>query len=399
MNTIYYYEIALAGAILFSVSGALVLWAHWSGKKSVRQGALVLLPLLGPITLGAMWAAQVHFRTNDTLFWARLMSGDVSTLWALGSLGLIAGSGLALGALSLQDKARGIFLGAVAFALSWYVVYLHPTPHYVPIPPGIDRELADNLAWFVLMIGGAVFCVLVYLKLQPYLKVFEVPVILAAGALPLLGILIPVSCFLAERPVNLAALDARARIESLGCLSCHTIGGVGFPHPGEGLESVASRKEDTLHAFLLDPSAGSAKRLGIRDTPLGEMAGLRLSEEQVTLVMEALKSLFPVQPPSQLGPGWERVETVLTEKTCLACHTLKGQGAPDGGIGGPLENAAHFSEATLVEWLKEPSAAKALELKIRESPMGAMTTFALPEDLAKEVAAWLKTLGEQPAQP
>ncbi len=218
MNTILY-GIALGGAILFSVSGALVLWAQWSGKKSVRQGALVLLPLLGPVTLGAMWAAQAHFRMNDTLFWSRLMSGDVSTLWALGSLGLIAGSGLALGALSLQDKARGIFLGAVAFGLSWYVVYLHPTPHYVPIPPGMDREVADNLAWFVLMVGGAVFCLLVYLKLQPYFKVFEIPVTLIAGVFPLLGILMPVSCVLAGRPLDLAALDARARIDSLGCLS------------------------------------------------------------------------------------------------------------------------------------------------------------------------------------
>ncbi|MFB3788292.1 MAG: c-type cytochrome [bacterium] len=398
MNNILY-GIALTGAILFSAAGALVLWALRSGKKPVRQGALVLIPLLGSITLGAMWAAQADFRANDTLFWARLMSGDVSTFWALGSLGLIAGSGLALGALSLQDKAKGIFLGAIAFALSWYVVYLHPTPHYVPIPPGIDRELADNLAWFALMVGGAVFCVLVYLKFQPYLKVFEIPVTLIAGVFPLLGILVPVSCVMAGRPLDLAALDARARIDALGCLSCHTIGGVGFSHPGEGLESVASRKEDTLRAFLLDPSADSAKRLGIRESPLGEMAGLRLSEEQVTLVMEALKSLFPMQPPSKLGPGWERVETVLTEKTCLACHTLKGEGAPDGGIGGPLENAAHFSEAVLVEWLKEPSAAKAIELKIRESPMGAMTTFALPEDLAKEVAAWLQTLGEPPAKP
>lgn len=398
MNNLFF-GIALAGAILFSVCGLLVLWALFRGNSRGRQVGLLLIPLLGPMTLGAMWIAQVQFRATETLIWARLMSGDASTLWALGSLGLIAGSGLALGALSLQDKAKGIFLGAIAYALSWYVVYLHPTPHYVPIPPGVDRDLADDLAWFVLMAGGAAFCVLVYLKFQPYLKMFEYPVTFIAGVIPLLGILMPASCLMASRPLDLAALDARARIESLGCLSCHTIGGVGYPDPGEGLESVASRKEDTLRAFLLDSSAGNTKRLGIREEPSGDMAGLRLTEEQVDFVMEALKTLFPVQPPSQLGPRWERVETVLAEKTCLACHTLKGQGAPDGGIGGPLENSAQFSEEVLVEWLMEPSAAKAVELKIRETPMGAMVSFALPVDLAKEVAAWLKTLGEPPANP
>ena len=170
------------------------------------------------------------------------------------------------------------------------------------------------------------------------------------------------------------------------------MGEVGYPEPGGGLESVASRKEDSVRAFLADPSAENAQKLGIRENPTGEMAGVRLTSEQVDAITEALKSLFDIQPPSTLGPGWDHIEPILTEKTCMACHTLKGEGAPQGGIGGPIEAAAKRNREILIEWLQDPSFDKATSLKIRETPLGAMMSFPLPEEQAKQVADWILSL-------
>lgn len=381
--------IALLTAILFSLSGVLTLWAQITKKEALRNFGLYAITLLGPITLGICWKAQMQLMAADAVFWGRLMAGDASKVWAIGSLGLIAGTGLALGALAVQDKAKGIAVSAAAFALVWIVLYLHPTPHYVPMPSWVDK-----LIWFALTVGGAVFCGIVYVKFQPLLKVFQIPVSMVAGLIPWVALAYPLSLYQVSTPVDLAALEPADQIAAVGCLSCHSMNGAGYPHPGGGLESVASRKEDVIRAFLAEPSVDNAKRFGIRENPTGEMAGVHLSDTEVDTLTEALKALFPLQPPSKLGPGWDRVETVLTEKTCLACHSLKGEGAPQGGIGGPLENAAKLPLETLVDWLKEPTAEKATVLKISESPTGAMTSFAIPDDQAQEVASWLQTLAE-----
>lgn len=380
--------IALFGAILFTLSALFSLWAHFKRKETLRNPGLYAVTLLGPITLGICWKAQSQMMLDNAVVWGRLMAGDVAGIWRIGSLGLIAGTGLALGALSLIDRAKGIFPGAIALALLWIVLFLHPTPHYVPIPAWLDK-----LVWFGALVGGAAVCLVIYLKFQSHLAIFKTPMILMAGVFPLLAAGYPVALISVSSPVDLASLVPEAQIEAIGCLACHSMNGIGYPVPGEGLESVASRKEDTIKAFLAEPTAENAKTFGIRANPTGLMVGVHLSDAEVNTLTEALKSLFALQPPSKLGPGWERVETVLAEKTCLACHSLKDEGAPQGGIGGALENSSKLPKEVLVEWLLKPSAENAVKLKIRETAMGAMESFALPQEQADEVAAWLKSLG------
>lgn len=381
--------IALSGAILFSMAGLFTLWALWSRKESLRNAGLMALTLVGPVSLGVCWKAQIGLIETDAVFWGRLMSGDVSKLWGIGSLGLIAGTGLALGALALQERAKGIVIGALAFALSWIVLYLHPTPHYVPMP-----AWQDKLVWFALLVGGAAVCLVIYAKFQSHFKFLQTPAAMIAGVVPLLALGYSDALFLVQKPLNLSQLEPTEQIRQMGCLSCHTMNGAGYPHPGGGLESVASRTEEAIRSFLADPSGENARKLGIRANPTGEMGGVHLSEADVNALTEALKSLFAIKPPAIQSAGLEQVQPILTEKTCLACHSLKGEGAAQGGIGGPLEAASKLEESVLIEWLKKPSAENAATLKIRETPTGAMEVFALPEEQAKVVASWLKTLTE-----
>jgi hypothetical protein len=193
--------IALSGAILFSLAGLFTLWAQAAKKDSLRNAGLCALTLLGPIGLGVCWIVQKQIMEDDTVFWARLMSGDASKIWAIGSLGLIAGTGLALGALSLQKgaKAAGVFLGAFAMALSWIVLYLHPTPHYVPMP-----AWQDKLVWFALLVGGSAACLIIYLKFHTQLKIFQTPAIFIAGLFPLVAVGYPVAIFQVSKPLDLA---------------------------------------------------------------------------------------------------------------------------------------------------------------------------------------------------
>lgn len=381
--------IALSGTILFSLMGLLTLWAHAAKKESLRNADLCAITLLGPISLGICWIVQMQLMKDHTVFWGRLMSGDASKVWAIGSLGLIAGTGFALGALSLQksSKAAGVFLGSFAMMLSWIVLYLHPTPHYVPMP-----AWQDKLVWFALLVGGSAVCLIIYIKFHAQLKFLKAPATYIAGIFPLVALGYPLAIGQALTPLDLGQMQPTEQIHTMGCLSCHTMNGVGFSKPGEGLESVASRSEEDVRAFLAAPNSENAKKFGIRANPTGAMAGVHLNESEVNALTDALKTLFALKPPSQMESGSEQVKAILTEKTCLACHTLKGEGAPQGGIGGPLEEGAKLSEETLVEWLKKPSAVNATALKIRETPMGAMESFSLSEEQAKLLAAWLKSL-------
>ncbi|MBZ0254599.1 cytochrome c, partial [bacterium] len=155
---------------------------------------------------------------------------------------------------------------------------------------------------------------------------------------------------------------------------------------------VASRTEDVVLAFMSNPNAANAKELGIRENPTGQLAGVVLSAKEVALITEAMTTLFEIKPPAGLGSEFERVEVLLTEKTCMACHTLAGEGAPDGGIGGPLESAADMDLEILTAWLIEPTFENATKFKLRDFVTGAMASFALPEEDAKLMAQWIKTL-------
>ncbi|RJP21396.1 MAG: hypothetical protein C4527_23525 [Candidatus Omnitrophota bacterium] len=378
-----------SGILLFLISGLLIGYGLLSKKSGHSQAGATFLAVLGPLTLAICWKALVLYRQEDCLVWSRLMAGDASALFAFGSLGLIAGSGLAMGALSLRDRRLNLFIAAICVSLSWIVFYLHPTPHYVPMPAWLDK-----LVWFVLLVGGSIAGLYVFFRLRTITLVafFEPPLFFAAGLASLLSVCSLAAYFCATSEMDLKTLAAEQRITSSGCLACHTMSGMGRSDPGGGLESVASRKTDTLRAFLQQPNAENARKLGIREAPTGDMAGYHFSEEQVDAFIESLTELFEVKPPSSLGPGSEKVETVFMEKSCLACHTVHGEGAPDGGIGGPLEASANHSRELLVQWLQNPSAENAVSFNLREQPMGAMQSFPLPPDQAEIVADWLLSL-------
>jgi mono/diheme cytochrome c family protein len=330
------------------------------------------------------------YRAEDAVFWSRLMAGDVSTIWGIGSLGIIAGSGLAVGALALNRNPVALFLGALLFALTWGVLYSHPTPHYVPMPAWLDK-----LIWFFTIVGGAAVCVFVFYVLRDKLQPFRTVVTVVAAVIGIFSGTLIFAQVTAKEPLNLADLPPKERIVQMGCLSCHTMDGKGHEEPGGPLESVASRSITTVHAFLADPTKESAETLGIRVPATGEMAGVRLSEEEVELLAEALQELFEVNPPSDLGPGAEKVEAIFKEKSCLDCHAVKGEGQPNGGLGGDLAQAAKHEKDVLVQWLMEPTAENAKELGIRENPFGAMAAFALDQGQAEIVADWIKTLDEE----
>ncbi|MEW6237795.1 MAG: c-type cytochrome [Candidatus Omnitrophota bacterium] len=376
------------GVVLFALSGALALVGGIRKKAVLSQVGLLLISIIGPATLILCWRTQVLFRAEDGVFWARLMAGDASLPWSIGSMALITASGLAVGALALGERSATIYAGAFFLASSWTIAYLHPTPHYVPMPPW-----ADKLVWFALLVGGAVVSIIVYKTWREKLKIFHGPLLIAASVFSFASVSLLAAHDRADDPIDLSQMGNTERIAAMGCLSCHRMGEEGPLEPGGALDSVASRREDAVLAFLLAPTAEEAVKLGIRQKPTGDMAGVKLTPDQAGKLMEALKALFKIQPPSMLGPGHEAVEAILADEkhTCLACHSVKGLGAAQG-IGGPLENAAKRSEEVLIQWLMQPTAENAAKLKIREQPMGAMASFALTEEETKIVAAWLITL-------
>lgn len=379
------------GIVLHLAAALAALGGVFGKRKALQNSGLFILALLGPIVLWLCWWNQLLFREQDAVFWGRLMAGDVAGVFRIGSVGLIVGSGLALGALSLVQRISILlYPSALIFASVWFIIYLHPTPHYVPIP-----EWLDKLVWFGCVIGGAAAALAVYHRLQDRFGGMDKPGAVAAALVSTLSLASLLAQDQALRPIDLAPLSAEARIKDMGCLSCHSIGNVGYPIPGGGLESVASRTEDVVLAFMKNPDAETAKELGIRTEPTGEMAGVRLTDEEARLLTEAMKELFEILPPSALGPGWENVERILEQNTCLACHSVYQDGAPGGGIGGPIEKAAILDKDVLTRWLIEPTLEMARELGISENPMGAMTAFALPEEEALEVAEWILTLNPE----
>jgi len=60
-------------------------------------------------------------------------------------------------------------------------------------------------------------------------------------------------------------------MQKKGCFSCHQLGEEGREGLGGDLAAVAGRGEDKLLAWLKNPSAENARRLGLREKPLGSM--------------------------------------------------------------------------------------------------------------------------------
>jgi mono/diheme cytochrome c family protein len=378
------------GLILFALGGLIILAGGLAKKPLWKEIGALIASIMGPLTLACCWFVLLHFRQNETVYWARLMAGDAAERFAMGSLGLIVGSGLAVGVLSLEDRFASLRAGAIFLALSWIFLFLHPTPHYVPFPGWFDK-----LVWFMVLVGGAGICVVVFRKLKDRLRPFSVPLFILAGVFPLLSLVTFAAHRQAQVFLDLGSMPMEQRVSMMGCLVCHSMNGEGQPNPGGGLEAVASRREDELREFLLEPTEQNAKQFNIRENPTGDMAGVHLTPGQVNALMEVLSAVYGFRQAVSENVSMEGVESILTAKTCLACHSVGDRGAAGGGVGGPLEDAAKLSREALRAWLLNPSMDNAKQLGIRENPIGAMGNFALTEEEAEVIVPWVLSLEEK----
>ncbi|MBZ0256278.1 hypothetical protein K8I31_09460, partial [bacterium] len=108
--------------VLFLAGGLASLMGLVRRDDKWRNAGLWLMTLAGPLSMAVCWKMQLLFRAEDAVFWSRLMAGDLSSFFSYGSLGVIAGSGLALGGLSLSKRALPLFSGAVFFGCMWYII-------------------------------------------------------------------------------------------------------------------------------------------------------------------------------------------------------------------------------------------------------------------------------------
>lgn len=375
--------------LLFVFTGFFMIITTTVNQPKWQRICLVSIPALAIMLLISYWYAQTGYRTEDTVFWGRMMSGDGAQLLSIACLGILCSSVSALLAMSLGNKLLDVLTGSVCIMAVWLIIYWHPTPHYVPL-----TETQDNAAWFILLSGLAVTCILIYSRLQKHLERFRPAAAVVAGITAMMPLTLLFAHVRTLTPIDLHPLSATERIQVMGCLSCHTMDGHGQEHPGGAIESVASRSEDAVLAFMLEPTAEKAKEFKIRQNPTGEMAGVMLTETDAQLLTEAMKELFAVKPPTMLGPGNEHIEAILIKNNCLACHTVKGEGAPDGGLGKALEQSAHRPVEVIVDWMMNPSAENAVKLHIRTEAeaIGAMDGLALNREDAEAFAHWVKTL-------
>jgi cytochrome c2 len=378
--------------VLLVFSGFLTLITTTANQQKWQRISLVSIPVLAILFLFSYWNAQTGFRAEDAVFWGRMMSGDGANLLSISCLGILLAGGFSLAAMSLGNKLYDLLAGSACFIAVWVVIYWHPTPHYVPM-----SEETDNTVWLILLSGTAIVCLLIYSIVKKRLEALRPAAAILSGIAAMVPLTLLFAHINTSSPIDLKPLSAKERLHVMGCLSCHTINGMGYDHPGGALESVASRSEDALLAFMLEPSAENAKTLKIRETPTGEMAGVHLTEHEAHLLTGAMKELFEVKPPTMLGPGNEYIEILLTKNNCLACHSIKGQGAPEGGLGKPLEDAAHHPHDVIVKWMMNPSAAHALELGIRteDNVMGAMDGLSFNKEDSEVFAKWLTGLHPQ----
>ncbi len=375
------------GLVLFAFGGLIILVGGFARKPLWKEIGALIAAIMGPLTLACCWFVLLDIRQNETVYWARLMAGDAADFFATGSLGLIVGSGLAVGVLSLENRLASLRVGAIFLALSWIFLFLHPTPHYVPIPGWLDK-----LVWFMVLVGGAGICVVVFRKLKDRLRSFSMPLFILAGIFPLLSLVTFSAHKQAQVFLDLGSMPMEQRLSMIGCLACHSMNGEGQSNPGGGLEAVTSRTEDDLRGFLLEPTDQNAKQFNIRENPTGDMAGVHLTPGQVNALLEALSKVYGFRQPVSKDVSMEGVESILAAKTCLACHSVGDRGAAGGGVGGTLEDAAKLGQETLRAWLLNPSADNAKQLGIRENPVGAMGNFALTEEEADVIVPWVLSL-------
>ena len=248
--------LAEIGSIVFAIAGVCAAFGIISKKTKIKEWGALVAAIIGPVTLFLCWLGLSGARETDTVFWSRLMAGDAAELFAVGALGLIAGSGLAVGALSLGNRFSALCVGAFFLALSWIVLLLHPTPHYVPIPSWLDK-----MVWFCSLVGGAAVCIVVYLKFRDLLSRFA-PLLSIVGALALLSLLTIAAHNQARQPLDLGALEPEQRLRRLDVwLAIASRGKAPWNRAAHWNRRAADRKKHCGYSFRI-PARKSQRNWG-----------------------------------------------------------------------------------------------------------------------------------------
>ena len=304
------------------------------------------------------------------------MAGDGGLLVGMGSLLGIVAMYLVMAAFCWDAREEGavpwkrLAVASIGPLLLWLVILKHPKPHYVPMA----YEWQDDLAWVVALLAGLA-AIGFAPKLIRTLPRYATRTFGVGCALALAGILTAFSAqMVASRPVDLEPLGARERLRAMGCLACHSMDGAGYPNPGGPLAGGCAWPRAELEAFLSEP--------------VGGMAGVRLSDEQVQHLLDALSEICP-EPLSTDIPMPEIVQAVFEEHVCLACHTVMGEGEDESN---PLDGVAARGRETLDAWMKAPTEENAKKLGIRDEPSGAMDSIELTDEQREALVDYLMSV-------
>ncbi len=384
-------QLIAAIALWFGILG--VLGNHFrKDKNRVPNTAWVLIAGV-PAYLTICWFGMLDARANDAVIWGRLMSGRPSALFGVSSAALIASTAIALvawswdGVFSKKSKNRHL-IAAIGPAVVWWVIWQHPVPHYVPM-----EEWMDDTVWALIFIAVIVGTALAP-KFLPSITNLA-PFAFWGSALLVLVLGIPLAVFAhwqAGLKIDLREVPPVERFSAMGCLSCHSLNGEGYAEPGKELEGGCSRSRGALVDFLSKPTKKMAEELGIRSPATGEMAGVRLTEDEVEFLADAMNEICP-EPLKIEMP--QTVQAAFTRLACVACHTLQGEGAHNGGSGGPLDESGLRGADVLHAWFKEPTADNAKKLGIRETATGQMAFMLLTDEERDAVVNYLIELSGQ----
>ncbi|MBX7208980.1 MAG: c-type cytochrome [Verrucomicrobiaceae bacterium] len=194
--------------------------------------------------------------------------------------------------------------------------------------------------------------------------------------------------------------------ENNNCMGCHTLFGEGAYYAPELTKSVERRGKEFLRIFLKDPEAmfpGQRK-----------MVNYHFSAEQIDDTIAFLDwcgkvdlNGFPAKPPLQktivpvaaqqmVVTSTREVPAIFTEKTCLACHSLLGKGAPNmvmPNLKGEMVAVPSLDEVykrksrpDLVKWISNPQAIKP------GTPMPTLVPAVVSTAQVEEIADFLMSL-------